>query len=218
MLNVILLGPPGAGKGTQAELLIEKFKIPHISTGDIFRAAIKEGTALGQKAKSFLDEGKLVPDELVVDIVKERLQQVDCKAGFLLDGFPRTIPQAEALNAFLKAESRELTAVVNIEASAETLIPRLTGRRICRSCAAVYHKLNKPEKVSGVCDHCGGETYQRADDTVETVSKRLEVYESQTAPLITYYEKQGVLHSFNGELPVAESSAMIIRALEGLSR
>lgn len=218
MLNVILLGPPGAGKGTQAELLIENFKIPHISTGDIFRAAIKEGTVLGQKAKSFLDEGKLVPDEVVVGIVEERLLQPDCKEGFLLDGFPRTIPQAEALDEFLKANGRKLTAVVNIEADFEALVPRLTGRRICRNCAAVYHVLNKQEQVSGVCDICGGQLYQRDDDTEATVRKRLEVYQSQTKPLIAYYQAQGLLNSFNGEASIAAVSAEICRVLGELRK
>ncbi|HOJ76578.1 MAG TPA: adenylate kinase [Bacillota bacterium] len=214
MLNLILLGPPGAGKGTQAELLIEKYKIPHISTGDIFRAAIKEGTKLGQEAKRYLDEGKLVPDEIVVGIVKERLSLDDCKAGFLLDGFPRTIPQAEALSSFLDPAGRSITAVINIEVNFDILTARLTGRRVCRNCAAVYHLVTKKEKVAGVCDHCGGEIYQRADDTEETVKKRLEVYQAQTEPLIKYYSEKGLLLTFDGEASIASVFEQITTALE----
>jgi adenylate kinase len=214
MKNLVLLGPPGAGKGTQAELIIKKFQIPHISTGDIFRAAVKEGTPLGLEAKHYLDEGKLVPDEVVVGIVKERLMQPDCLNGFLLDGFPRTIPQAQALDNFLTAENRNLTAVINIEVNAEVLMTRLTGRRVCRQCAAVYHTINKREKVSGVCDHCGGEIYQREDDTAATVQKRLQVYQEQTEPLVDYYKRQNILKTFNGEEPIMTAFEKICQALE----
>ncbi len=198
-MNLILLGPPGAGKGTQAELLLKRFNIPHISTGDIFRAAIKEGTPLGTEAKRYMDSGQLVPDEVVIGIVKERLLKDDCKNGFLLDGFPRTVPQADSLDNFLKDNGKKVDAVINIEVDSAILLKRLTGRRVCRNCAAVYHVETKKSKVAGVCDHCGGEVYQRADDTPETVSKRLEVYNNQTEPLIAYYRNKGVLLSFDGQ-------------------
>ena len=157
MLNLILLGPPGAGKGTQAEFLIDKYKIPHISTGDIFRNAIKEATPLGEKAKSYLDAGQLVPDEIVIGIVEERLSKDDCQNGFLLDGFPRTVAQADSLETFLAQQDKKITAVINIQVDFDVLMTRLTGRRICRNCAAVFHRVTKPEKVTGVCDQCGGE-------------------------------------------------------------
>ncbi len=198
-MNLILLGPPGAGKGTQAELLLKRFSVPHISTGDIFRAAIKESTPLGTEAKRYMDSGQLVPDEVVIGIVKERLLKDDCKNGFLLDGFPRTVPQADSLDDFLKENGKKVDAVINIEVDSSILLKRLTGRRVCRNCAAVYHIETKKSKVDGVCDHCGGEVYQRADDTPETVSKRLEVYNSQTEPLIAYYRNRSVLHSFDGQ-------------------
>jgi adenylate kinase len=197
-MNLILLGPPGAGKGTQAELLIKRFNIPHISTGDIFRAAIKEGTPLGTEAKGYMDSGQLVPDEVVIGIVKERLLKNDCLHGFLLDGFPRTVPQADSLDNFLKSNSREIDAVINIEVDSAVLLTRLTGRRVCRNCAAVYHVESKRTKTVGICDHCGGEVYQRDDDAPATVSKRLEVYGAQTEPLIQYYRNKGILNSFDG--------------------
>jgi adenylate kinase len=214
MLNLILLGPPGAGKGTQAELLIAKYQIPHISTGDIFRSAIKEGTPLGKQAQGYLETGKLVPDEIVVGIVKERLQNADCRPGFLLDGFPRTIAQAIALDKVLEGQVQKLTAVVNIQVEFDILKDRLSGRRICRNCAAVYHIANKREKVAGVCDHCGGVVYQRNDDLPETVEKRLTVYEEQTEPLINYYEQKGVLLTFDGSEPIIGLFAKICQAVE----
>jgi adenylate kinase len=198
-MNLILLGPPGAGKGTQAELLVEKFAIPHISTGDIFRAAIKEGTPLGTEAKRFMDSGQLVPDEVVIGIVKERLLKKDCQKGFLLDGFPRTVPQADSLDAFLASQGMKIDAVINIEVESAILLKRLTGRRVCRNCASVYHIETKQTKVMGICDHCGGEVYQRDDDAPATVSKRLDVYEAQTEPLINYYRQKGILQSFDGK-------------------
>jgi adenylate kinases len=212
-VNLILLGPPGAGKGTQAEVLIERFNIPHISTGDIFRAAIKEGTPLGTEAKRYMDSGQLVPDEVVIGIVKERLLKSDCQNGFLLDGFPRTVPQADSLDAFLSSQAKKIDAVINIEVEADVLLKRLTGRRVCRNCAAVYHIENKKSKVEGVCDHCGGEVYQRDDDTPATVSKRLEVYSAQTEPLINYYRQKGILKSFDGTEPIKTLFAKICQAL-----
>lgn len=213
-MNVILLGPPGAGKGTQAELLIEKYRIPHISTGDIFRAAVKEGTPLGVKAKEYLESGQLVPDEIVVGIVAERLQQADCQNGFLLDGFPRTVPQADALEEFLNGLNKKVTAVINIEVDFGILMARLTGRRVCRNCGAIYHIQNKREKSPGKCDQCGGEIYQRDDDLPETVQKRLQVYQMQTEPLIKYYQTKGLLISFDGQEPVKVLFEKICQALE----
>lgn len=214
-MNLILLGPPGAGKGTQAELIIERYNIPHISTGDIFRAAIKEGTPLGVKAKSYLDSGQLVPDEIVIGIVQERLKQNDCKNGFLLDGFPRTIVQAEALEGFLKGLNRKISAVINIEVDFEILMTRITGRRVCRNCGAVYHILSKREKSTGICDHCSGEIYQRNDDLPETVKNRLQVYQNQTEPLINYYREKSLLESFDGQESIGALFQKICLALEG---
>jgi len=214
-MNLILLGPPGAGKGTQAELINMRYCIPHISTGDIFRAAIKEGAALGVKSQKYLDSGQLVPDEIVVGIVEERLQQTDCQKGFLLDGFPRTIRQADALEEFLNGFSRIITAVINIEVDFEILLTRITGRRVCRGCAAVYHIQNKREKVAGVCDHCGGEIYQRDDDLPEIVKKRIQVYQNQTEPLISYYRNKGLLESFDGQESIAVLFQKISQAVEG---
>ena len=174
-MKIILMGPPGAGKGTQAEKLVDLYQIPHISTGDMFRKAQKDGTELGLKAKSYMDQGQLVPDEVTVGIVKERLAEVDCKEGFLLDGFPRTVQQADALDTILAELDMALDCVVNIEVDKAFLVDRLTGRRVCRTCGATYHIANKAPKVEGVCDKCGGELYQRGDDTIETVSNRLDV-------------------------------------------
>lgn len=199
MLNIVLLGPPGAGKGTQAEKIVKKYGIPQISTGDIFRANIKNGTDLGKKAKEYMDKGELVPDELVVDLVKDRLEQDDCKEGFMLDGFPRTVFQAEELDKIMLAKKMKITDVLNINVAPEKLIDRIAGRRVCKSCGATYNINTKPTSAEGVCDNCGGEVYQRADDNRETVENRINVYFSQTAPLIEYYENTGVLSSINGD-------------------
>ncbi|MBU5308733.1 adenylate kinase [Clostridioides mangenotii] len=198
-MRIILLGPPGAGKGTQAAKIVEKYNIPHISTGDIFRKNIKEGTPLGTKAKEFMDQGLLVPDELTVGLVTDRISQDDCKEGFMLDGFPRNLAQAEQLDDFLKQAAIDLTKVINIEVDKELLVSRAVGRRICKSCGATFHVEFNPPKEDGVCDVCQGELYQRADDNEETVSKRIQVYLDETKPLVEYYSKQGVVASINGD-------------------
>ncbi|GAA0225700.1 adenylate kinase [Metaclostridioides mangenotii] len=198
-MRIILLGPPGAGKGTQAAKIVENYNLPHISTGDIFRMNIKEGTPLGTKAKEFMDQGLLVPDELTVGLVTDRISQDDCKAGFMLDGFPRNLAQAEQLDDFLKQTGIELSKVINIEVDKELLVSRAVGRRICKSCGATFHVEFNPPKEDGVCDVCQGELYQRADDNEETVSKRIQVYLDETKPLVDYYSKQGVVASINGD-------------------
>ena len=198
-MRAVLLGPPGAGKGTQAVRLVEQYNVPQISTGDIFRRNIKEGTELGKKAQEYMNAGQLVPDELVVDLVKDRLMQDDCKNGYLLDGFPRTIFQAEELDKFLAEQGQKLDAVINFEVGYDTLIERLTGRRVCKECGAGYHIKNMPPKVEGVCDKCGSELEQRKDDTKETAVSRISVYEESTAPLIDYYTGTGALRNFNAE-------------------
>ena len=212
-MKIILMGPPGAGKGTQAEKLVELYQIPHISTGDMFRKAQKEGTELGLKAKSYMDQGLLVPDEVTVGIVKERLAEDDCKGGFLLDGFPRTVQQADALDGILAELDLALDRVVNIEVDKAFLVDRLTGRRVCRACGATFHVTNKAPKVEGVCDKCGGELYQRNDDKVETVSNRLDVYAAQTAPLIEYYQSKGIMSSIDGSKSMEDVLADIRTAL-----
>ena len=213
MLRAVLLGPPGAGKGTQAVRLVEKYEIPHISTGDIFRKNIKEGTELGKKAQEYMNAGALVPDELVVDLVKDRLQQDDCKNGFLLDGFPRTIFQAEKLDEFLSESNLKMDIVINLQVEKEALIKRLTGRRVCKDCGASYHIVNIPPKKEGVCDICGGELIQRKDDNIETVENRINVYEEQTAPLIGYYKEAGSLVDFDGEASLDEVFDAIVQAI-----
>lgn len=213
MLRAVLLGPPGAGKGTQAVRLVEKYEIPHISTGDIFRKNIKEGTELGKKAQEYMNAGALVPDELVIDLVKDRLQQDDCKNGFLLDGFPRTIFQAEKLDEFLSESNLKMDIVINLKVEKEALIKRLTGRRVCKDCGASYHIVNIPPKKEGVCDICGGELIQRKDDNIETVENRINVYEEQTAPLIGYYKEAGSLVDFDGEASLDEVFDAIVQAI-----
>ncbi len=208
-MKIILMGPPGAGKGTQAEKLVELYQIPHISTGDMFRKAQKDGTELGLKAKSYMEQGQLVPDEVTVGIVKERLAEDDCKNGFLLDGFPRTVQQADALDGILKELGMALDRVINIEVDKGLLVDRLTGRRVCRACGATFHVINKAPKVEGVCDKCGGELYQRNDDKVETVSNRLDVYAAQTAPLIEYYQSKDIMSSVDGSKSMEDVLANI---------
>lgn len=198
-MRLLIMGRPGAGKGTQAANIKEYYGIPHISTGDMFRAAIKEGTELGKLAKSYMGKGALVPDEVTIGIVKERLLKDDCKKGFLLDGFPRNVLQAEALDSFMKEQGISLDAVLDVNVDASILIRRIVGRRICKTCGATYHiDFNKPKK-EGICDNCGTPLIQRADDTIETAGSRLEVYDKQTAPLLAYYEKQNLLKTVNGD-------------------
>ena len=204
MLNLIFLGPPGGGKGTQAKFLVKDYSIPQISTGDILRDAVKKGTELGKLAKKYMDEGKLVPDDVVIGIIKDRLSEDDTKNGFILDGFPRTVAQAEALDQLLKEMGRELKAVILIDVPKDELLKRLTGRRTCSRCGKMYHIIYSPPKKEGICDECGGELYQRDDDKEETILKRLEVYESQTLPLVEYYEKKGLLRKVDGVGSVEE--------------
>ena len=197
-MKLIIMGPPGAGKGTQAALIKEAYQIPHISTGDMFREAIKNETPLGKEAKSYIDRGELVPDSVTIGLVKERLSKDDCKVGFLLDGFPRTIPQAEALDEILKELNIVLDAVINIEADDSILIDRIVGRRVCPNCKAGYHVKNLQPKVEGICDICGEKLVQRKDDTEETVKNRLDVYAKQTKPLLEFYENLGLVKSIEG--------------------
>lgn len=197
-MNIILMGPPGAGKGTQAKKIIAEFHIPHISTGDMFREAIKAGTDLGTLAASYINKGLLVPDEVTIGLVKERLMQDDCANGFLLDGFPRTIPQAEALEKLLEEIHRPITMVIDITADKEALIRRISGRRVCKTCAAPYHIEFKPSKEPDVCDLCHGPLIQRKDDTVEVLTERLDAYETQTKPLVNFYKERNLLKSVDG--------------------
>ena len=197
-MKIIMLGAPGAGKGTQAKKIAAKCEIPHISTGDIFRANIKNGTELGKKAKTYMDQGLLVPDELVCDLVVDRIQQDDCKKGYILDGFPRTIPQAESLDKALAAIGEKMDYAIDVEVPDENIVKRMGGRRACVGCGATYHLVYAPTKKEGICDACGGDLILRDDDKPETVQKRLGVYHEQTQPLIDYYKKAGILKSVDG--------------------
>ena len=201
-MKIIMLGAPGAGKGTQAKRIAEKYTIPHISTGDIFRANIKNGTELGKKAKEYMDQGALVPDELTCDLVMDRIQQDDCKNGFVLDGFPRTIPQAEALDEALNKIGKKMDYAIDVDVPDENIVNRMGGRRACLSCGATYHVEFNPTKAEGICDACGAQTVLRDDDKPETVQKRLTVYHDQTQPLIDYYKKQNILKSVDGTQPM----------------
>lgn len=212
-MKIIMLGAPGAGKGTQAKMLAEKYGIPHISTGDIFRANIKNGTELGAKAKEYMDKGLLVPDELVVDLIMDRFKADDCKNGYILDGFPRTIPQAEALDKALAANGEKVDYAINVEVPDENIINRMSGRRACLSCGATYHIVHIPTKVEGICDKCGAELVLRDDDKPETVKKRLDVYHEQTQPLIDYYTDKGVLNEVDGTKDMDEVFGAIVDIL-----
>ncbi|MDD3852569.1 MAG: adenylate kinase [Syntrophomonadaceae bacterium] len=215
-MNVILMGPPGAGKGTQAEIIKVAFPIPHISTGDMFREAVQNQTPLGKEAKKYMDEGKLVPDEVTIGIVEERLAQADCDQGFLLDGFPRTTIQAEALDKVLERLHKKIDTAINITVPTELLVRRVVGRISCKECKAIYNLEFNPPSQTGVCDICGGSLTQRSDDQEETARKRLEVYSEQTAPLLAYYENKGVLHTLRGDRETREVFADIKNILERL--
>lgn len=213
-MKIVMLGAPGAGKGTQAKKIAEKYGIPHISTGDIFRANIKGNTELGKKAKTFMDQGLLVPDELTVDLVIDRLTQDDAKNGYILDGFPRTIPQAEALDKALMERNEKLDFAVNVEVPDENIIRRMSGRRACLACGATYHIVHIPTKVEGICDACGEKLVLRDDDQPETVKKRLNVYHEQTQPLIDYYEKSQILKEVDGTVDQEVVFQEIVKILE----
>ena len=214
IMKIIMLGAPGAGKGTQAKKIAEKYQIPHISTGDIFCANIKNGTELGKKAKTYMDQGLLVPDELVCDLVVDRLQQEDCKKGYILDGFPRTIPQAECLDNALNAMNDKIDYAVNVDVPDENIIKRMSGRRACVGCGATYHIVYNPTKEEGICDRCGKELILRDDDKPETVENRLNVYHEQTQPLIDYYNNKGVLQEVDGTKDMQEVFDAIVAVLE----
>lgn len=212
-MKIIMLGAPGAGKGTQAKMIAEKYSIPHISTGDIFRANIKNGTELGKKAKSYMDKGQLVPDELTLDLIMDRFKKDDCKNGYVLDGFPRTIPQAEALDTALKAKGEKVDFAIDVDVPDENIVKRMGGRRACVGCGATYHVVYSPTKVEGVCDKCGEELIVRDDDKPETVLNRLEVYHNQTQPLIDYYNEQGILKSVDGTVDMKDVFNAIVDIL-----
>lgn len=216
-MNLILMGLPGAGKGTQAEQIVAKYNIPHISTGDMFRAAMKAETEMGLQAKSFIDKGALVPDEVTIGIVRERLSQEDCVRGFLLDGFPRTVAQASALEEIMKDLGKKIDYVLNINVDSGLLLKRLTGRRICKECGATYHLEFNPPAKADVCDKCGGELYQRSDDNEETVANRLDVNIKQTKPLLDFYEELSYLQSINGEQDINKVFADIDVLIGGLA-
>ena len=212
-MKIIMLGAPGAGKGTQAKKIAEKYQIPHISTGDIFRANIKNGTELGKKAKTYMDQGLLVPDELVCDLVVDRVQQDDCKKGYILDGFPSTIPQAESLDAALSRLGEAVDYAINVEVPDENIVKRMGGRRACVGCGATYHLVYAAPKKEGICDNCGAELILRDDDKPETVQKRLGVYHEQTQPLIDYYTKKGILKEVDGTMDMGDVFKAIVEIL-----
>lgn len=214
-MNILFMGPPGAGKGTQAERIVTEFNIPHISTGDAFRLAKSQGTPLGLEAQKYMDQGLYVPDDITIGIVRERLQQPDCENGFLLDGFPRTIAQAEALDEIMQSLGKKLDHVINLSVDRNLLLARLTGRRICKSCGATYHVMFNPPRKEGICDKCQGELYQRTDDNEEKVGTRLDEYVTKTAPLLEYYESKGILRQVDGEKEIDVVSQEIHSLLRG---
>lgn len=209
-MKLILLGAPGAGKGTQAEIVSQRLGIPAVSTGNIIREALKNGTELGRRAKSYMDDGRLVPDEIVIDIIKERLEQDDCRNGFILDGFPRTVVQAEALESM----GVDIDRVIDLEVEDGVIARRLSGRRVCEVCGSSYHVEHKPPKIEGICDRCGGRVVRRKDDAPDTIGERLRVYHDQTEPLKEYYLKRGKLAMVQGAEEIAETTALVLQALE----
>jgi adenylate kinase len=213
-MYIVLLGAPGAGKGTQADVLTQKLKLAHIASGDLFRKALSEGTELGLQAKAYMEKGQLVPNEITIKMVLERIKAPDCKDGIILDGFPRNVEQAKALDEALNKQNKAIDKAVYIKVSEEELLKRLTGRWICRKCQTPYHEITNPPKVAGVCDKCGGELYQRADDNTETIKKRLQVFFAETTPLIDYYSKAGKLLEVQGEGTVEQISTRIISGLQ----
>ena len=212
-MRIVLLGPPGAGKGTQAKLLQEHFDIPQISTGDILRRAAKEGSTFGKRAKKYMDRGELVPDSVILDIVEERLSADDCQKGFLLDGFPRTVVQAEAFQTMLDRQNQVLDGAVSLRVPRQKLVARLSGRRTCRQCGAMYHVRFNPPKKEGVCDQCGGDLYQRADDREETIEARMEIYDRESAPLLEHFRQKGLLREVDGSKTTDEVFREILRQL-----
>lgn len=213
-MRLILLGPPGAGKGTLAHRMIKKYQIPQISTGDILRQAVKDGTTLGKEAKAYMDRGDLVPDDVIIGIVKDRIKLDDCKNGYIFDGFPRTLPQAEALDQVLEELSTPLDAVVNIDVPKDVVVARLSGRRTCKSCGTLYHMINNPPSKEGICDKCGGELFQRDDDNETTILQRLSVYKEQTFPLIEHYTKQNIVKTIPGSKAAEEVFELTCQSLE----
>ncbi len=213
-MKLILLGPPGAGKGTQAKMLVDRYGVPQISTGDILRGAVKDCSPMGVKAKAFMDAGELVPDEVVVGIVEERLQKSDCEGGFILDGFPRTVPQADALSVTLAGMGKNLDAVISLDVDIEALVARLAGRRSCPACGIGYHEVYEPPLQAGICDKCGAELIQRDDDKESTIRNRMAVYDEQTSPLVEYYRRAKLLSSVDGMLPIDKVGEAIIALLE----
>ncbi len=211
-MNILIMGPAGSGKGTMSERILEHFQIPHISTGDMFRENIKNQTELGLTAQSYINEGKLVPDSLTVAMVKDRINKDDCSAGYLLDGFPRSLPQAEALEE-ITTDGKEVQIVLNLTVPFDKLVVRITGRRLCKQCGSIYHTLSRPSKVNGVCDECGGELYQRPDDTVERLRVRMKEYERTTKPVLDYYLKKGLVVDIDASLPVEEVWQQVKEAL-----
>jgi adenylate kinase len=212
-MDIILIGPPGSGKGTQAKMIVDKYHVKHVSTGDILRENVRNGTPLGVEAKKFMDAGKLVPDALLIDIIKDRLAKPDVKGGWMLDGFPRTMPQAEALDKILPALGQKIDVVLNIDVPDAELVKRVTGRRMCK-CGATYHELFNKPKVAGKCDACGGDLYQRADDTEATVKQRLQAYHAQTQPLIDYYNKRGIVATVLGVGDIKAIFGEVVKALD----
>jgi adenylate kinase len=212
-MNILMLSVPGVGKGTYASFLSKKYKIPHISSGDLLREAVEKKTEIGRKAEEYMNKGELVPDELVIQLIKERLEKEDCKRGFLLDGFPRTIAQAKAIEKFTKIDK-----VLNFVASEDIVMDRLSGRRVCKKCDAIFHVRNRPPKVSGICDNCGGELYQRKDDGTEDIRKRMKEYEKKTKPLIEYYEKKGLLANIDANPPLEEVEKVITQCDKALKK